>query len=161
MVLLIRDAVPADYLVMDAIFRSATEVLCRGAYSEAVIAALTAVPKPERYVRDAEQGAQYIVVCDDGRVLGYGSINLGQSRVQAMFVDPDFSGRGLGKRLMAYLCERARDAGLSRLIVSASLNAEGFYAAQGFIASDRRIVRIGDGLELEAVIMARVLAVAL
>ncbi|WP_198408105.1 GNAT family N-acetyltransferase [Natronomonas pharaonis] len=50
----------------------------------------------------------------------------------ATFVDPDNTGRGIGRALVEKLEGIARREGVERLTVLASLNAVGFYEALGF-----------------------------
>lgn len=54
------------------------------------------------------------------------------ARIGAVFVDPIFSGCGLGKRLMHAAEESAREAGYQRFSVRATANAVPFFLACGY-----------------------------
>ncbi len=71
--------------------------------------------------------------------------------IEALFVDPNAQGMGVGAALVEDLFERARKREIGRLVVSASLTAVGFYAHVGF----SRVAR-GEAVSgVETVIMER------
>lgn len=76
-----------------------------------------------------------IVAETDDTVLGWGSVHLDEGVLAATFVDPDSTGRGIGRAIVERLETIAREEGIERLTVPASLNAAGFYETLGF---DRR-----------------------
>ncbi|MFJ3792106.1 GNAT family N-acetyltransferase [Kitasatospora sp. NPDC090091] len=69
----------------------------------------------------------------DGRVLGFVTL-VGappQGELGMLFVDPDSIGRGVGRRLVDHVRERAGVLGFRRLTIDADPNAEPFYLAMG------------------------------
>ena len=61
-----------------------------------------------------------------------GTASLEGDVVRSVFVQPDAQGSGLGRALMDKLEWVARDEGISRLRVPASLTARGFYESLGY-----------------------------
>ncbi|KAF1067566.1 MAG: putative N-acetyltransferase YafP [Pseudomonas citronellolis] len=81
-----------------------------------------------------------------------GTASLDGAVVRSVFVDPDWQGRGIGAQLMAAVEARAREAGIERLKVPASLTAQAFYARQGY-----RVVREVVEGEERTIVMERAL----
>jgi GNAT superfamily N-acetyltransferase len=89
---------------------------------------------------------------DDGRLLDPATE---PARVRAMFVRDDWSRRGLGRAILER-CERdARAAGFTQMALMATLPGEPLYRAYGFVETDRVMVRLPDGTELDGVAMER------
>ncbi|MFO2462845.1 GNAT family acetyltransferase [Pseudomonas sp. 15FMM2] len=57
---------------------------------------------------------------------------LDASAVRSVFVNPALQGQGIGRLLMTEIEIRAREAGVTVLVVPSSLTAESFYSALGF-----------------------------
>lgn len=107
-----------------------------------------APPDPDAdAIPDAEfsdESRRPIVVERDGMIVGWGSVHLDANVLAATFVDPEYSGRGIGRAIVEELESIARREGIQRLVVPASLNAVGFYQALGF---EKRGVRDAGGPE--------------
>jgi GNAT superfamily N-acetyltransferase len=80
------------------------------------------------------------------------------ARIRAMFTDPDFTRRGVG-RLILSLCETAaRDAGFARVEMMATLAGEPLYRACGYREIERVTARPADGVAVPLVRMDKPLA---
>lgn len=79
-----------------------------------------------------EDSCRPIVAEEGGSVVGWGSIHLSENTLAATFVDPDYTGEGIGRALVEKLETIARKEGVTQLTVPASLNAVGFYETLGF-----------------------------
>ncbi len=64
-----------------------------------------------------------------------------EAELDALFVDPPYIGRGIGKRLLDHALNAAASAGCDTVRLDADPDAEPFYAAQGF----RRIGSVPSG----------------
>jgi GNAT superfamily N-acetyltransferase len=73
--------------------------------------------------------------------------------IEALFVDPAAQGMGVGGALVDAMTARARQVGVRRIGVAASLSAVGFYAHMGF----SRIARGRSHAGVATVTMERVL----
>ena len=68
----------------------------------------------------------------DGEIVGWGSIYLNENVLAATFVDPDYTGQGIGRAIVEKLEAIARQEDVEELTVPASLNAVGFYETLGY-----------------------------
>ncbi len=73
------------------------------------------------------------IVSADGAMAGFYRLVLDgdEAELEAMFVDPPFIGKGVGKRLWRDMLAIAQQAGARRLVCQADPNAEAFYLAMG------------------------------
>ncbi|MNV93587.1 putative N-acetyltransferase YjaB [compost metagenome] len=89
----------------------------------------------------------------DGTLLGYGVIDLAGNEIDALFVDPDCGGRGIGLTVMQAMEALADPA--RPLVLSASLNAVPFYRRCGFEALREESYPHPSGVSLASVRMQR------
>ena len=75
------------------------------------------------------------------------------ARVRAMFVRPDWTRRGLGRRILEAAKQAARAEGFSRMILVATLPGVPLYEAYGFRALEEADVTTPDGVVLPCVVM--------
>lgn len=93
---------------------------------------------------------QTLVAMSDSIVIGTGALQ--GTEVKSVFVSPDWNGRGVGTALMIELEWHAARLGHTRLDVSSSLSATGFYEALGYAETARNFY--GDE---ETVMMSKAL----
>ncbi len=77
------------------------------------------------------------------------------ARIRAFFVHPDWSRRGLARRLYDECARAAGAAGFRRLELMATLPGEPLYAALGFAATERSVLTLAGGVEVPLVRMTR------
>ena len=75
--------------------------------------------------------------------------------MRAVYVSPEGARRGCGSALVREIERIARDGGVTRLTLNASLNAERFYAAVGYEAAERTVVALPNGHRLAVVRMGK------
>jgi GNAT superfamily N-acetyltransferase len=76
----------------------------------------------------------YIVAEDSSAVLGFYAIERESStqfELEALFVDPEHIGQGIGRRLMQHAIENVKAKGGKFLVIQGDPNAESFYLAAG------------------------------
>lgn len=127
--------------------------LCSSAYPPEVIAPWSASPPPEHYRALLAAGGCVIAEDTDGVLLGYGVIDLAGNEIDALFVDPDRGGQGIGQALMQRLLALADPT--REVVLSASLNAVPFYQRQGFVAEREELYPHPSGVALASVKMRR------
>jgi GNAT superfamily N-acetyltransferase len=94
---------------------------------------------------------------DDERLLDPASE---PARIRAMFVRGNWTRRGLGRAILE-ACETAAAAeGFKELVLGATLPGEPLYRAFGFREMERFTVTMPDGVRVEAVAMARPIALS-
>ena len=158
--LAVLEDVPRLTPVMDA----AIGELQRGFLSDEQIEASRAVMGLDTQL--IEDGTYFVVEVLDGDIAGcggwsrratmYGSDHspgrdaklldpaVDAARVRAMYTNPKYARRGVG-RLVLSLCERAAAAeGFTRLELVATLSGEPLYAAYGFAPIERIEVSVGE-----------------
>jgi predicted GNAT family N-acyltransferase len=105
---------------------------------------------PEEIELDADDArAFHALALQDGRPVGCGRmLSRGDYvKIGRMAVLAECRGRSVGRRVLEFLIEHARQHGFRRVVLDAQLHAEGFYLKQGFTP-------VGEAFE-EAGIMHR------
>jgi GNAT superfamily N-acetyltransferase len=77
------------------------------------------------------------------------------ARIRAIFVHPDWTGRGIAKRLVATAEAAAAQAGFRRFELLSTLNAEPVYVALGYRALGRVRLELLNGVGFVAARMTR------
>ena len=155
----LRPALPDDIDALWALRTVAVRVSCATHYAPEQIAVWTASPVPPAYAAMLAAGGGIVAMQDDA-ITGYAMLDVIKHEVDAVFVDPACAGLGIGKRLLAALELLARQRGIVRLHLSASLNAVPFYAAAGFVALREEAYAHPSGISLASVAMEKALAAA-
>jgi len=91
----------------------------------------------------------------DGHPVGIGAVIVERSELRACYVSPEAARRGCGSAIVREIERLARDNGLARLELAASINAEPFYAAHGYAVRERSHVVLRNGHRMAAVWMAK------
>ncbi|WP_130618605.1 GNAT family N-acetyltransferase [Dyella amyloliquefaciens] len=151
----IRKATIDDASISFAIRREAIRAQCQGHYSPRDLEIWTAGEMSEVFARRVADHFHVAVV--DGRVVGTGMIDLVSGKIDAVFVAPEYMGRGIGHALMAYLERLAIAAERQEVHLDATLNAAPFYRAMGFEGSDTAVYESSLGVSLVCVPMTKYL----
>jgi GNAT superfamily N-acetyltransferase len=80
------------------------------------------------------------------------------ARIRAMFTDPDFVRRGVGRTILRLCEEAARKAGFARGEMMATLAGEPLYRASGYVEIERVAAAPVDGIAVPLVRMGKRLA---
>jgi putative acetyltransferase len=94
----------------------------------------------------------------DGKPAGIGALVVERSELRACYVSPHAARRGCGSALVREIERLAREHGVTRLQLAASLNAEPFYAAHGYQVRERSDVVLTNGHRMPAIWMEKSLA---
>src|SRR4051812_14834713 len=89
--------------------------------------------------RDIGQGRVWVAE-HEGRVVGFYAFDLDARprEITALFVEPSWIGRGVGKVLLRDALARARAAGVASLQIESDPHAEAFYEAHGAMRQGSR-----------------------
>ncbi len=119
-------------MAMAEVFYRAVREGAKGAYTEAQLEAWAPQVEPnwDRPDKLLDQWA-WVAEEDDGRLLGIMSLEPG-GYLDMAFVIPEAMGGDVAPALHAALIARAREAGLTRLTVRASILARRFFLKQGW-----------------------------
>ena len=102
--------------------------------------------------------SEIIFVADvDGQIAGFASIVPKAIELRAVYVDPQYSSKGIAKQLLCKVEVEARAHGIMNLVMHASLSAEAFYRSQGYLEAGRIEHTLSSGGKMQAVKMQKVL----
>jgi putative acetyltransferase len=159
---LIRGATPDDARGILEAHRAAVFGTARVAYPAEIVEAWAAVIDPDSVRQLADRiatGAELAVVADAaGEISGFGSIAPETSELLALYVRPDFGGRGIGRQLLAGLEELARRHHIRKLSLDASLNAESFYMRCGYAVIGKGEHVLRTGVKMACIKMSKALS---
>lgn len=172
---MIRKALPADLPEIERVMRTSMAGLGIGFYDERQLAsALRYISVPDRGL--IEDGT-YFVIEEDGRIVACGGWSrrkklfsgpasedaaegwldpaIDAARVRAMFVDPAYARRGLGRQILDASEADAAQAGFTRFELMATLPGVPLYRACGYEPVEDVTIELPDGMRLGCVRMAR------
>ena len=142
----IRRATAGDAeAVYEIVLRALRETNARD-YPASVIDRLV-LTLPKGVASTLEEWHAYVAVVD-GRIVGTGSLN--SNTVRAVFVHPDYQGRGIGTKLMDAVENAAKVQSVNTLSVQSSITAQPFYVKRGF-----KVVREGFYGEERTIVMSK------
>ncbi len=165
----IRVAVPADEASITALLEVSYAALMPQSYgAEVLTAALPLMGRANPALLTS--GTYYLATIDDRQVVGCGGWTLQRpgtgetephlAHIRHFGTHPDWLGQGIGRAIYDR-CERdAMAAGARRFECYASLNAEGFYAALGFLPVRKHDLPMGPAVKLTALLMERAISPA-
>lgn len=144
----IKTATIQDAEEIHHIHTNAVKFNCKNFYTENQITIWLKNRSPEGYHKGIKNGEMFIAE-ENGEIAGFGHAIPGQ--IAAVFVDPAFQGKGVGKLLLEHGLKLALQE-KQPVMVESSLNAENFYKRNGFIKI-REDFCIRNGIKLPIIIM--------
>jgi GNAT superfamily N-acetyltransferase len=152
----LRRAMITDTEKLCRMHKASIRDLCRSYYTSDQIEAWAGPKRPEHYerlIRDlivfvAEEGAD---------VVAFGALEGTAADIRALYVAPEFVGRGIGSMVLEALESEARCLALPRLTVSATLNSVAFYGARGYSSVGAAENELPQGIRLPCVRMEKTL----
>ncbi|PYZ97010.1 GNAT family N-acetyltransferase [Alteribacter lacisalsi] len=80
---------------------------------------------------DIEENPVFVVE-SDGSIVAFYSFTLNEaSKLESLFIDPDYIGKGVGRVIWRDVLTNAKDIGLSEFYLDSEPYAEGFYSKMG------------------------------
>ncbi len=102
--------------------------------------------------KDAREGCA-VVLDRAGRTIGTGT--LVGDEIKRVFVDPVAQRQGIGRRIMRFLEEKARESGITMVRLDASLPAKAFYDKLGYVTVEKTCLPLENGQRLDYFKMQR------
>lgn len=152
LVILLRQFRDADTEALKVLIDTTIDACYTGVYPPAAVSFFKKYHSLECIAEDARAGYT-IVVEANGDVIATGTL-LG-TNVRRMFVSPTAQGRGLGHMMLTRLEQYARETGLTRLDLDASLPAHGFYIRHGYVTDSEGSHTLPHGEELRYYAMSK------
>ena len=149
----IKRATPEDANAAFDIRREAIRSQCIGAYTAEQMALWTRGSADDGYSTLMEKPFYLGWVNDEP--VATGMLDLDNNEVGALFVLPQFTGRGYGKAMLDHLEALARELELAEVVLDATLKAASFYRACGYVGEQPAIYHSPSGLELACIPMTK------
>jgi putative acetyltransferase len=150
----IRKAQQQDCPSIERVHAEAVMAIRTVLYTPEEIEAWAIPRKRESYVQSI-LSKEFYVAEESGGIVGFGVLNQENGEVEAVYVSPEVTRRGIGLELLRKLEERARALRLNRLSLNASLNAVPFYERAGFTPQGESTYRLASGVEIRCVPMVK------
>ena len=155
--ILIRRATSEDVEEMANIFVSCVKTLNIKDYTDEQIEIMVTFCDAQSYLEEIETGGS-IFVAEAKSIVGFASLAESRGHIDDLFVDPDYTRRGIGTLLLETLEKVAFTKQKSQLSVMASLTARPFYLSRGFkYVKDSKILDLATGIEIPGVDMVKIL----
>ncbi|WP_027964100.1 GNAT family N-acetyltransferase [Halalkalibacillus halophilus] len=71
------------------------------------------------------------VIEKDRKLIGFYNLSINQKELDALFIAPDFIGKGVGRVLWSDLIEKAKESNLKDFTIESDPEAAGFYVKMG------------------------------
>jgi GNAT superfamily N-acetyltransferase len=160
----VRPALPQDSAAIREVLRASYTAGFADAYRPELLAvALPRMTEPNPNL--IASGRYYVAASPQTGIVGCGGWSLerpgtgavepGLAHVRHFATAPAMAGCGVGRALFEHSLAEAARIGAADFECYASLNAEAFYAALGFVAERRLEVALGPDLHFPAVLMRR------
>ncbi len=69
----------------------------------------------------------------NNRIMAFYSFSITNYKLEALFIDPDYIGKGVGKIMWTHLMNKAKELGMNEFTLDSEPKAEGFYLKMGAI----------------------------
>lgn len=135
------------------VFLSSIHSLAAGHYAPDQLDAWTSEITPARLEVRLTQTIAVAAECE-GRIVGFGALDVNHAELDFLYVHPDFARRGIGRRLADWVEAEALRRGIRQLQLTASLNAFAAYERMGYVRR-RAMTRVLHGVAVPCVRMEK------
>lgn len=161
----IRSATPRDAAEMVAVHYASVHSIKHGACSLEVLDAWSPMPSESRVswlggLVASSSTISCVAESESGEILAFCFVLTDQCQLKALYVHPSWSRRGVGRALLEHTQHACSAAGVKRLELNASFNAEGFYAAAGYESLGPAFQPLTDSCSMGAVRMSKSISAA-
>ena len=151
---MLRRAKIEDASAILAVHMASIRALAAGSYSPQQIEAWCGAREPKDYFAPILEKLVFVAM-DGEDILGFSQLDLKQEIVEAVYVHPTQTRRGIGIKLLVALEDEAKMKGIVKLTLSASLNAVEFYTRAGYRVGTSQLHQLRPGVAIPCVHMSR------
>ena len=154
----LRPALPSDCDHIYTAHRYAVQYTCDQSYDRRVLAAWSALLRPESYREVLNDPAKVVWVVEyQGKIRGFFQVDLKEAQLDALYVHPFVHNRGLGTALLTRAEEIIAHAGFGFMKLYASLNSVSFYQLNGYKSLGEAILPLNRDVSVKCELMRKYL----
>lgn len=152
----IRRATFEDINALWAVRTAAIQGINTNFYTKAGIDIWASTEKPNDFDNVIKKLAWY--VAEEGNIIcGSGFLDTDTGQIGGIFVDPKFQRRNIGLQILNRLEEVAKEHDIKTLHLEATLNAEAFYKAAGYLSMEKSKYHHVSGVDFDCIKMQKIL----
>lgn len=151
---ILRKAGQGDRDGIWTVFLTSALELCGTHYEREEVLAWTRSVEPDTFA-DAIVSRKTLVAVDDGKIVAFGQFDPAESVVEALYVAPGSTGKGLGRRILNRFEEAALARGSGWIQMSSTLNAVGFFEKEGYKQARMEQLQLPNGACLPRIRMSK------
>ena len=155
----IRNATNADKQSIYKVNADSVREVCSSCYSEEDITPWISRLHPSMYEPFIDNGTMKVVMLED-EVVACGCLEQFSDTtalVCCLYVSPSMARKGIGRLILGFLESEAKAKNYECVRLESSLNAEGFYSANGFQVTQRDLLHFIGDHQIQAVLMTKTL----
>jgi GNAT superfamily N-acetyltransferase len=150
----IRRATTRDIDALWAVRTAAIEGISNKYYTNTEIATWAKTYKPNDFERVIQKFFWYVAEVE-GVIVGSGFLDKETGQIGGIFVDPKFQRKNIGLQILNRLETVAKEQDINLLHLDATLNAEIFYAAAGYVPIAKSKYHHISGLDFDCIKMEK------
>lgn len=151
----IRKANKSDIDVAWDIRKESIKAECAEYYPNEVIEPWLNGSLPEGFASELE--SNFYVALQGDEIIGLGALSYSENKIYAIFVKPEFMGKGIGKHIMSFLEALALKSDIKTVYLNSTLNAAPFYRTLGYVGDTVIKYNNPRGFVMDCVAMQKVL----
>ncbi|WIY02655.1 GNAT family N-acetyltransferase [Amycolatopsis mongoliensis] len=128
---MIRPATVADAAAIGEVHVASWQAAYAGLIPADFLARLSAEPRAASWARRIGDGGPVLVAEEDGVIVGFAAY--GDGRLYALYLLPEYWGRGLGRALHDRVVEELSGDSVVLWVLSTNERAKAFYVRQGWV----------------------------
>lgn len=149
----IREYRESDAEEVAEVLRRSIRKIAAKDYSEEEVAVWSDT-EPENW--EIEEDEKRYVAVEDGKIIGFSGYKKNEKKLRATYVHPEWSGQGIGSRLLEKVENEAREEGIDKLVCKSTITAREFYEKNGWKVLEKTVQEAEDQ-ELEVYKMEKIL----
>lgn len=153
----IRSLVGEDIPLVSSMITRCVSESCRTAYDSDGLKYWTSLYSKKKFC-EYTKGWDFWVLCGESdKILG--CVGLNKNELRGLFVEPEYQGAGIGKKLLEFAESYAKKKGAKKISLDASPNAVRFYEKNGYVVlgTKRYATNLQKGV-LEVIMMEKEIA---
>jgi N-acetylglutamate synthase-like GNAT family acetyltransferase len=153
---IIRKAKPKDARRISTLRRQTLENVNKNDYPKPALEVLKKNYSPKS-ILERMVAREMFVLTDNNRILGTVEFNPESGRVQGLYIDYRYMGKGYGAMLMQYVEDFARSKKVKRIILYSTKTAQNFYKKIGYklVKQGKTTYWTGEGFRVRDIFMQK------